>query len=340
MNKNKIVLILISVLFIVVPFFINVYSIYKLISVCVGIIILDVSFIFSKKINMFLLIYLPILLLIITYSLDYLKVYTLKLSPIFIFENKINDDVSIYNSLFYRLYKCSDKEYFDNNYQKSFMCDTKLIEDLNINKLLNEPKNSFKEYKNDFIKVTGKLSKISGTSSIELQAYTEVDASLNGYVKFNETSKLVINLEGIDVSNYKIYDYITVVGLLSDFDKGSDTLTLINTKIEENNLYNNYDIHVIESNKCENKLKEYTDNFYLYCLENIYLDYKIDKYELSYALKDKKITINELIKNSKVEEIEKYKLYKLEKFDILSCNEQKNILINKNEEINISLCEK
>ena len=338
--KKKIIFIILSLILIIVPFFLNFYSIYKLISVSLGITLLDVCLATNeKKKNIFLLFYLPIILLIFTYSIDYIKTYTLKLSPIFIFENKINENVSIYNSLLYRVYKCNDKFYFDNNYNKSFVCDTNLIEEMSVNKLLNEPKESYKDYNNTFIKVTGKISKISGTSSIEMQAYTEVEGQLNGYVKFNETSKLIINLNGIDVTKYKIYDYITVVGLLDSYDKKSNTLTLIDTKLEEKDLYNEYEVHVIESIKCEKELKEYSDNYYLYCLENIYLDYKIDKYELSYALKDKKITFEELLLNSEVEEKDKYKIYKLEKFNIVACSEDKNIIVNKNEKLDYSLCE-
>ena len=338
MKKEKLVLI-ISLILIVVPYFFNIYSIYKLISVCLGITLLDIYFAIGKKRNIFLLIYLPILMLILTYSVDYFLTYTFNKSPIYILENKINNNVSIYNSMFYRIYKCNDELYFDNNYEDNFMCNTSLIEEIDINKLLNEPEISYKEYKNNFIKVTGKISKISGTSSVEMQEYTIVDGMLNGYVKFNETSKLIVNLNGIDVSNYKIYDYITVVGLLNSYDKSSNILNLDYTKLEERDLYNEYDIHVIESSKCENNLKEYIDNYYLDCLENIYLDYKIDKYELSYALKDKKITIDEFLQNIKVEKIENHTIYKHEKFNILSCNSEKNIIINKNKKIDYSLCE-
>jgi len=339
MKKEKLVLIIISLILIVVPYFFNIYSIYKLISVCLGITLLDIGFTIGKKRNIFLIIYLPILMLILTYGVDYLLTYTFNKSPIYVFENKINNNVSVYNSLFYRIYKCDNKIHFDNNYEDSFMCNTSLIEEIDINKLLNEPEISYKEHKNNFIKVTGKISKITGTNSVEMQEYTLVDGMLNGYVKFNETSKLIINLNGIDVSNYKIYDYMTVVGLLSSYDKTNNVLTLTYTKLEERELYNEYDIHVIESSKCENTLKEYIDNYYLDCLENIYLDYKIDKYELSYALKDKKITIEDFLRNIKVEENENYKVYKHEKFNILSCSDTKNIIINKNKKIDYFLCE-
>jgi len=336
MKDKKKILLVISVLMIIIPFFINVYSIYKLISVCIGITLLDVFFATIKKPKLIMLFYLPILLLIITYSIDYVKTYSFKLIPIYAFENKINKDIAIYNSLLYRVYKCDNEYVFDNNYEKNFSCDTELIKEININKLLNEPKKSYKEYKNKFVKVTGKVSKIIGSNSLEMQEYSEVAGELNGYVKFNETSKLIVKLKGIDVSNFKIYDYITVVGLINEYD--SDNLIMTDVKIEERNLYDKYELHVIEGETCDKTLKEYIDNYYLLCLENIYLDYKVDKYELSYALKDKKITIDKLL--NEFEEVieDEYKVYKYSKFNILSCNENKNIIMNKNVNIDYSLC--
>lgn len=337
MNKKNIILIIIILILIVVPIFINTYSIYKLISLGLGIILLNINFALGKKANIFLLVCLPIILIIFTYSLDYLKVFFLNLSPIYVFENKVNDKVSVYSSLFYRIFKCDDNYLFDNQYKNKFLCDTELLVGMDINNLLNEPEVSFQKYKNDFIKITGKISKIIGTNSILLQTYKEFDSSLNGYVKFNENSKLKVLLQGIDISKYRIYDQITVVGLLSNFDEENQELKLIDVKLEENDLYKNFSLQVIESSICNKELKEYTDNFYMYCLENIYLDYGISKYELSYALKDKKITFDELVDNEKLEIVEGINLYRLEKFNIISCK-GKNILANKKEELDYSWC--
>lgn len=339
MNNKKKILLLLGIVLITLSFLINVFSIFRLLILCIGIILIDISLVINKKRNIFLITYLPIILLIFTYSLDYLKTYTLNLKPIYVFENKINDKVSVYNSLFYRVFKCNNEYIFDNNYEKNFACETSLLENIDINKLLNEPKESFKTYKNDFIKVTGKISRIIGNSSIELQSYTITGNNINGYVKFNETSKLIVKLKDIDTNEYKIYDYITVVGLLESFDAYSNKLTLIDTKLEENNLYKDFNIEVIEKNNCDNTLSEYFDNYYTLCLENIYLDYNVDKYELSYALKDGKITFDKLLENASKEEFENKTIYKLEKINVLSCSLNKNVLLSKNEKIDYSLCE-
>lgn len=326
-------------MFIIIPFFINIYSIYKLISIGIGIILLDISFIYNKKINIFLLIYIPILLIIFTYAVDYIKTYTLNISPIYVIENKINDNVSIYNSIFYRVYRCNNEYIFDNDYKKNYLCDTSYINNIDINTLLSDPLDSYKKYKNDFIKVTGKISKIVGSNNILMQSYTVLDSTMNGYVKFDESSKLKVNLDNVDINKYRIYDYITVVGLLSDYDKDMKELTLIDVVVEDNNLYDRYDLQVIESNVCNKEIKNYSESLYTYCIENIYLNYKVDKYELSYALKDKRITFEDLTRNIEKDYIKDKTIYKFDKFNILSCSDNKKIIINKDVLIDYSFCE-
>ena len=336
-NKNIIILI-VSLILIIVPFFINAYTILKLISLVVGIMLFDVYLVTLKKVGLFWLIYLPILLLVFTYSLDYIKTYTLDMSPIYILENKMNKDVSVYNSLFYRIYKCEDEYIFDNEYQMNFACDTKLMNDMDINTLLAEPSTSYRKYSHKFIKVTGKISKIIGKSKIEMQEYTTSDKDINGYVKFNDESKLVIYLNEEEIKNYKIYDYITVVGLLDNFKKNEEELTLINTKVEDNDLYSHYKLEVIESNTCDKSLKEYTDNFYTVCIDDVFVNYDVGNYELDYVLKDGKFTFEDLIKDAEVKNEDNHNIYELDKFNILSCN-NKNIIMKKDLEFDYSLCD-
>lgn len=338
-KKSKIILLITSINLIILPLIINKYSIYKLFLLIIGIILLDIYVFLNKKNKLNYAIFLPIMLLIITYGIDYIKTAVFKISPIFVLENKINEKVSIYNSLLYRVYKCNQEYILDNLNYNGYVCDSHLLNNNDINILLSEPLESYQKYQNDFIKVTGKISKIIGNSSIDLKTYIkDENNNLNGYVKFYETSNLKIILKGLDVTNYHIYDYITVIGLVSNYNKDKSEIILTNPKIVENNLYTNYDFQIIESVTCDNSLKEYTENLYTYCTEDIYLDFGVDKYELSYVLKDKKITIEQLIEKSEHEELENGILYKLDKINILSCNNEKNIVLKDNEKIEKSWC--
>jgi len=48
--------------------------------------------------------------------------------------------------------------------------------------------------------------------------------------------------------------------------------------------------------------------------------------------------MEELLLNNELIEENNIKVYKLEKFNVLSCNNEKNIILNKEERINYSLC--
>ena len=64
---------------------------------------------------------------------------------------------------------------------------------------------SYKKYKNKFIKVSGKISKIVGSEVLELGKYTKTDDVLNGYVLFSDSEALVVNTTEV-LSKYRIYD--------------------------------------------------------------------------------------------------------------------------------------
>lgn len=336
--KRKILL-TISLLLVGVPFIINSYSLIRMVSLLCGIILITSLFKTHSKGNKLILIIIPLLLFICTYSIDYMLTCVFNHYPIYAIQKKSNEKLSTLHSLMYRVYDCNGKLYFDNHYKNLYMCSTSLLDDTDINKVLNEPKKYYKEHANRFVKITGKISKINGNSSIELRNYIiDEDKTLNGYVKFDETKKLEIKLNNkIDATSYKIFDYITVVGELKLIN--NHTLSLENVVIENNNLYSKYNISIIEPSSC-GELKEYTEGYYTYCLSNIYIDYGIDKYELSYLLKDKKISFENLIKGyNSLEEEKNMDLYHLDKFDVLVCNKNKKIILNKKTNNPFNLCE-
>lgn len=327
----------ISIFLIILPFFINIYSLLRMVSLLCGIILFSYLLTNIKKINVLIFIY-TLLIFISTYSIDYMIACIHNYIPIYSIEKKSNKHVSTYNSFLYRVYNCNNLNIFDNNYKKQFACSTTLLNDTDINKVLTEPKEYYKHHKKEFVKITGKVNKINGNSSIILKSYTIDDNNtLNGYVVFNDTSSVEISISNIDISNYKIYDYITVIGEIYKYE--NNIIYMKDVVIEEKQIYSDYKLSVLEPKECDT-LAIYTEDYYTYCLSNIYVDYKVDKYELSYALKDKKITFDNLKKNYlKLEEKEDMDLYKLESFNILVCDDKKTIFVKKDTKDIYDLCD-
>ena len=79
----------------------------------------------------------------------------------------------------------------------------------------------YPEYKNKFVRVHGKISKISGNESIELASYTSSEESLNGYVNFNLDYTLNVKSNEI-LSSYRIYDYIDVIGRVDSYKNNNN----------------------------------------------------------------------------------------------------------------------
>lgn len=343
MKKRLIWLLGLGLTLVIVPFIINVYSIFRLISLIIGILLIMISFCLKKKRSIFLIILVPLIILVVSLGLDTLLVYKLRYVPIFSLQVKSNKDVKTYNSLFYRVYDCKKDLILDYGYNKNYACSNDLLETISVNKFLQDSKASFKEYKNKFVRINGKVSKISGNEVIEMAEYTKSDDVLNGYVNFNLSNSLKV-LTKDDLSKYRIYDYIDVIGrvdLLKD-----NTITLIDTKLISSDIYNDYSFEIVNNNelKLSNLIKE--KGYYYYGINSLNVKYDQDNiYELSYVLQDEKLTFYDLVDDmdfkiiSNKDEEEVAKVYNLEKFNVIECSNNKKIVANKNNKVNSDICE-
>ena len=109
MNKKVVIsLIIIASLFTVVPFFFNTYNILRLISVLFGIILITLSLALKENKNIYLIFIIPLVLIGLTYSLDIFLYTKFSRLPLYIYEINSNDQISTYNSFFYRIYNCNN----------------------------------------------------------------------------------------------------------------------------------------------------------------------------------------------------------------------------------------
>lgn len=331
MKKRLIFILGLGLSFLILPFLINISSILRFISLIIGIILITLGYIKKEKRNIVLVFLLPIILITLSYSIDIFLLYEVKRIPIFVISIKSSDKVSVYNSFFYRVYDCNKELVIDYGYKKNYVCDYSYLELMDVNNILANPKESYKDYKNKFIKVVGKISKISGRESIWLSLYALSNNSLNGYVNFNLNNNIKINTFE-SLSRYRIYDYITVIGRVSSIDH--NTINLSDTILIPSNIYDTYTFEVINgSNVLSNLVWE--KDFYYYGLDSINVMYDEDNiYELSYLLTDEKITWEELKKDLEEEIVKEedtflYKKYKGRDFTLVECEDNKKIVANK-----------
>ena len=343
MKKRLIVLLGFGLTLMIVPFLINIYSIFRIISLVLGIILITVSLCLKKKRNIFYIILVPLIMLVFSYGIDTLLFYTLKRVPVFSYAIKSSDKMRTYNSFFYRVFDCNGNLTLDYGYTKNYVCSNDCLDAININSFMQDAEESFKKYHHKFVHIYGKISKITGNENIELASFTEGDNTLNGYVNFNLNNILIVNTEE-NLSKYRIYDYVDVYGKVTSINDGKITLT--NTKLVASNIYDTYSFEIIASddNKLTNLVKE--KNYYYYGLNTINVKYDGNNiYELSYLLTDDRFKFDDLIKGKEYEvfkndeDVEIAKKYKLEKFDLLECSNGKKIVANSKSKANQSICD-
>lgn len=343
MKKRHIVLLGFGLTLMIVPFLINIYSIFRIISLVVGIILITVSLCLKKKRNIFYIILVPLIMLVFSYGIDTLLFYTLKRVPVFSYAIKSSDKMRTYNSFFYRVFDCNGNLTLDYGYTKNYVCSNDCLDAININSFMQDAEESFKKYHHKFVHIYGKISKITGNENIELASFTQGDDTLNGYVNFNLNNILIVNTDE-NLSKYRIYDYVDVYGKVTSINDGKITLT--NTKLVASDIYDTYSFEIIASddNKLTNLVKE--KDYYYYGLNTINVKYDGDNiYELSYLLTDDRFKFDDLIKGKEYEvfkndeDVEIAKKYKLEKFDLLECSNGKKIVANSKSKANQSICD-
>lgn len=343
MKKRLIVLLGLGLTLMIVPFLINIYSIFRIVSLVLGIILITVSLCLKKKRNIFYIILVPLIMLVFSYGIDTLLFYTLKRVPVFSYAIKSSDKMRTYNSFFYRVFDCNGNLTLDYGYTKNYVCSNDCLDAININSFMQDAEESFKKYHHKFVHIYGKISKITGNENIELASFTQGDDTLNGYVNFNLNNILIVNTDE-NLSKYRIYDYVDVYGKVTSINDGKITLT--NTKLVASDIYDTYSFEIIASddNKLTNLVKE--KDYYYYGLNTINVKYDGDNiYELSYLLTDDRFKFDDLIKGKEYEvfkndeDVEIAKKYKLEKFDLLECSNGKKIVANSKSKANQSICD-
>lgn len=340
MKKKSIILLILGVILLIVPFCFAGYSLIRLITLAIAIFLITLSLVFFKKRNIFLIILTPVILLCLSYAIDTFMFYKFNRIPLFVYEVKSSDSVSTYNSFFYRIFDCNGKLTLDYGYQKKYVCDNSLLDEIDINTFLINPEESYQNNKNKFIKITGKISKIIGRESIELNSYNATTNSLNGYVTFNNDYKISVILDE-DLSMYRIYDYVTVIGRVADYkDK---TIILDDAYTIASDIYNEFTYDIKTNSNLD--LINLVSNYYLYGINTINVIYDPNTiYELRYLITDGKIDIDNIIGDNGGEILRDEdnniiaKKYELNDFNVLVCENDKNILANKSFELNKDLC--
>jgi len=345
MEKNKInevislngPMLIISIILLIMSILINKFTVIRLILWIVSLILLCINFkkTYSYTTSKTIIIYL--LLLVASVVLDGVISYTFNKIPVFTYSIVNTKNTIVYNSIGMRAWQCDKKDYkkiiVDPFYKNGYMCNIEDIETIDINAFLNTIVDNHNEYKNKYVKITGKISKKSGLNSIEMKAYEKTDNQVNGYVEFSDniTLKVLFNEDELSLDTYDIYDEITIIGIIKNIDSSSDNhiVYMTGTKIISNLDLKEFTISVTKEKKCSPESKQiYTSekfDLYKYCLTDVIVTFPDGQYEIESALSSNKLYIPDLPIGAKKKEESKTDntaIYRFEDYSILVCDNE------------------
>ena len=334
MKKTKIILGILGIIAIIISFVLNFYFV-RLFLMLLGITLITIALSLKTKHIILEVILSVVFFISLTYGIDYLLVKMFNKLPVYSIMLASSDKVIAYNSVFYRVYACGDKYTLDNKYALGYVCNNDDIPTVSINKFLENPNESYKNNLHKFVHLEGKITTIIGVSQIALNAYENGNNNLNGYVEFNENKIVYIDNLNIDPKDYYIYDIIEVIGEVATYQNndGKEEIHLSNAILIESDIYKDHELVV--NNIYNDKLVKDEDKIYYLGIEGIY--YKYDEnniYALSYLLKDKRETIDNLIKGKEMTKIGDDKVYNLIDYQILELKKDNTIFVRSDYELN------
>lgn len=345
MSKRKkksllLIYILIAAIIIAIALLTPISNIFRLVLCIVSLIVLSIRKykLLDKKKNtpLYSLVYLIAIIL-----LDSICVVTFNKTPIFAINIVHNNDIKVYNALGYKVWQCDAKKpndlVIEPFYNKGYKCNVEEIENVSINDLITSLNNNYEEYRNNFVKVTGKISKKDGQNYIEMQSYIENEESINGYVTFQEAITLAIIFDEYDerLDVYDIYDEITIIGKIKNQETkdGNRVIYMYEATIASTIELDEYTITASSKKIDGNKQLIYTtkdSNVYTYGIDNIIVKFKDNlEYELPSVLSSKKLDINEITKDAievitdKKDLTNTTKLYKFKTYNVVVCDQEK-----------------
>lgn len=344
-KKNKIkidIRCIIGLILCLIAYLIKSFSVFRLLLILIGTFLITFSLFSSTKKSFKFILLNYFFLILICLILDTIVVVTFSRVPIFTYNITSTKNARVYNALGYRVWQCNKDNYdnlkVDAFYNKGYSCDALDIEEIDSNSFLNSIVENYESYKNNYVKIRGKISKKNAQNYIEMQPYENNSITLNGYVTFadNITLRVIFNNSEDKLDQYDVYDEIVIVGIIKNMEKEDDkyVVYMYDSKLVSNVQYDSYQISVTKEQECTEQSILYSsdsNDIYSYCLDSIVISYDESKYELTSALSGNKIKIEDLFNNPlEVEQDDKEnKLYKFDNYAIVECNPKlsKDIII-------------
>lgn len=333
-KRAKWMVFFLGIFLMVISIFLEMLQYYRIIFTVLGIICLLFASMYLRKDKLkFLPIYL-LFYLFVSILVDSAAVTLFNTLPVYSYNILTSGNSSVYNAIGYRVWDCEGKERkVDRFYKLGYYCDVNDMEAIDSNVFLSHVVENYEDYKNNYIKIVGKISKKEGNSYIEMQAYQENAITLNGYATFSDavTLRVLFKGENENLNYHDVYDTIAVVGkvwYIRNTD-GKYVVYMDDGVVVDEESFDSYNMIIRSSATCgvDKKLlyagADY--NFYSHCLDSAIVKFDESQiYELSGVLSSGKLKISDILANANeriYDEVTKSTMFLYDGYTIIQCSE-------------------
>lgn len=355
-KKNDInyVSLVLSIFIIILTMGVNEVSVIRPIMWILALILLTINIVRAFKFKPIHIIFIFLIVFVLSLVIDGLGALAFKHLPVFSYNITNVGNTKVYNSLGLRIWQCNKdkKEYiFDLFNNNGYMCNAEDIDAIDSNSFLNSIVANYSEYKNNYIKIKGKISKKTGQNYLEMRPYKESDNKINGEVSFadNITLRILFKNNTAELNNYDIYDEIVIVGLIKNLETSYNKYVIYmdEAKVVSNLNLNDFNVGITPENTCTEKRLVYSNlehDIYTYCIQDMFINYPDNQYELANALSSNKLKYEDLINNPldvQTYEEKNYVISTFANYSILTCSNSKDVIIsNKKADFSTIECNK
>lgn len=334
--KKRFLTLFLGILFLVCALLLKGFEIIRLLFVLISIVLLTYSNQLERENKKLFIPLFVIIFFFFVVALDYLSVAVFKKAPILSFSIVSTTDGTIYNALGYRVWSCRNSDFkVDPLYKIGYFCQKESLTAESINNVLDDMQQNFDRYKDNYVKITGRVKQVVDNKTFIMQNYNET----NNEISFKGINSLYVafDLEQKDMANLKATTPVTVIGRISKLD--GHNIYMIDSSFQSESIGNEDVSFSADSNiYCEFDKQlwfQTEDNiYYKSCIDDVNLTINDNQYNLQNAIKNNIITLQEIEnealgyqKNSKDESV----IYKFKNFNILVCdpNNSKDVVVGR-----------
>ena len=188
--KKRIISLVLGVLFLAIALLLNNFNLLRAILAFLSIVLITYSMQLernSKKI------FIPLYVIVLTFftiGVDYLNSSLFKKTPIITTSIISNAHGTVYNAIGYRVWKCdNDQVKVDPLYKIGYYCEVDYMSAESINNALPTIASNFDHYKDNYIKIIGRVTQVDNETMFTMETYKE----LNNEIRYNHEFKLLVN---------------------------------------------------------------------------------------------------------------------------------------------------